>query len=73
MSTEDDPEEEQMQDRRDDPAFAIRSLPAAHGRARLRGLVLLGAYYAFQAAAADHRDSALFWLRAARALIALGP
>src|SRR6201991_4692930 len=53
-------------DRRD-PAFAIRSLPAAHGRARLRELVLLGAFYAFQPAAADHRDSALFWLQAARA------
>ena len=52
-------------DRRD-PAFAIRALPAAHGRARLHGLVLLGAYYAFQPAAADHRDSALFYLQAAR-------
>jgi two-component sensor histidine kinase len=53
-------------DRRD-PAFAIRSLPVAHGLARLRGLVLLGAYYAFQpAGAADHTDSTLFYLQAAR-------
>jgi len=53
-------------DRRD-PAFAIRSLPLVHGQARLHGLVLLGAYYAFQpAGAADHKDSALFYLRAAR-------
>jgi two-component sensor histidine kinase len=52
---------------RGDPAFAIRSLPAAHGSARLRGLALLGAYYAFQpAGAADHKDSALFYLQAAR-------
>ena len=54
-------------DRRD-PAFAISSLPVTHGPARLHGLVLLGAYYAFQpAGAADHKDSALFWLQAARA------
>ena len=53
-------------DRRD-PAPAIRSLPVAHGPARLQGQVLLGAYYAFQpAGAADHKDSALFWLQAAR-------
>src|SRR5882757_3049852 len=52
-------------DRRD-PGFAIRSLPVAHGPVRLHGLVLLGAYFAFQPAdAADHRDSALFWLQAA--------
>jgi two-component system, sensor histidine kinase PdtaS len=50
-----------------DPAFAVRSLPAAHGPARLRELAMLGAYYAFQpAGAADHKDSALFYLQAAR-------
>jgi len=50
-----------------DPAFAIRSLPVAHGPARLHWLVLLGAYYVFQpAGAADHKDSALFYLQAAR-------
>ena len=54
-------------DRRD-PAFEIRQLPAAQGPARLRVLVLLGAYYTFQPAdVADHKDSALFYLRAARA------
>lgn len=53
-------------DRRD-PAFAIRQLPTVHGPARLRTLVLLGAYYTFQPAdAAYHKDSALFYLRAAR-------
>jgi two-component sensor histidine kinase len=53
-------------DRRD-PAIAIRSLPAAHGPALLQTLVLLGAYYAFQPAdKADHKDSALYYLRAAR-------
>jgi two-component sensor histidine kinase len=53
-------------DRRN-PSIAIRSLPTTHGPARLQALVLLGAYYVFQPAdAADHKDSALFWLRAAR-------
>jgi hypothetical protein len=54
-------------DRRD-PALAIGSLPAAQGQGRLQSLLLLGAHYAFQPAdAADHKDSALFYLQAARA------
>jgi two-component sensor histidine kinase len=54
-------------DRRD-PGFAIRRLPLAHGQSRLQGLILLGAYYAFRPAdTVDHKDSALYYLQAARA------
>jgi two-component sensor histidine kinase/tetratricopeptide (TPR) repeat protein len=46
-----------------DPAAAILKLPGLHGNNRLRLLVLLGAYYAFQPNEFhDYKDSVLFFL-----------